>query len=147
VPVECEGALEIVDAEAEERDAWFHTTSFGARPDTTPHHARTYVLITQHVPRRRVPSRACEDLVCICTNTDPAHGPSVHLEQRVSNLYRGGSMAQNGGNQDDGTSQHQQTLAEARAAGVARILIDESDLQREIRAIARELDEEYRGDR
>jgi len=56
-------------------------------------------------------------------------------------------MAQNGGNQDDGTSQHQQTLAEARAAGVARILIDESDLQREIRAIARELDEEYRGDR
>lgn len=56
-------------------------------------------------------------------------------------------MAQNGGNQDDDTSQHQQTLAEARAAGVARILIDESDLQREIRAIARELDEEYRGDR
>ncbi len=37
--------------------------------------------------------------------------------------------------------------AEARAAGVASILISERDIQREIAAIARELDEEYAGDR
>ena len=37
--------------------------------------------------------------------------------------------------------------AEARAAGVARILISEQDIQREIAAIARELDQEYADDR
>jgi hypoxanthine phosphoribosyltransferase len=37
--------------------------------------------------------------------------------------------------------------AEARAMGVARILISEEELQREIAAIARELDEEYANDR
>jgi hypoxanthine phosphoribosyltransferase len=37
--------------------------------------------------------------------------------------------------------------AEARAAGVARVLIPEQDLQREIATIARELDQEYADDR
>jgi hypoxanthine phosphoribosyltransferase len=37
--------------------------------------------------------------------------------------------------------------SEARAEGVARVLIPEQELQREIRAIARELDAEYAGDR
>lgn len=37
-------------------------------------------------------------------------------------------------------------LAEPRAEGVARILVAEKDLQREIRAIARELDQEYAED-
>jgi hypoxanthine phosphoribosyltransferase len=37
--------------------------------------------------------------------------------------------------------------AEARAQGVARILISERELQHEIRVIARELDEEYADDR
>lgn len=37
--------------------------------------------------------------------------------------------------------------AETRAAGVASILISEQDIQQEIAAIARELDEEYAGDR
>jgi hypoxanthine phosphoribosyltransferase len=37
--------------------------------------------------------------------------------------------------------------AEARAMGVARILISEEELQREIAAIARELDQEYANDR
>lgn len=37
--------------------------------------------------------------------------------------------------------------AEARAAGVASILISEQDIQREIAAIARELDQEYADDR
>jgi hypoxanthine phosphoribosyltransferase len=37
--------------------------------------------------------------------------------------------------------------AEARAEGVARVLISERDLQHEIQAIARELDEEYATDR
>ena len=37
--------------------------------------------------------------------------------------------------------------AETRAAGVARVLIPEQDIQREIAAIARELDQEYADDR
>ena len=37
--------------------------------------------------------------------------------------------------------------AEARAEGVARVLISERDLQHEIQVIARELDEEYADDR
>ena len=48
---------------------------------------------------------------------------------------------------DEQTGEHATVPPEARAAGVASILISERDIQREIAAIARELDEEYASDR
>lgn len=44
------------------------------------------------------------------------------------------------------TTDERAILAEPRAAGVARILVPDKDLQREIRTIAAELDREYAGD-
>jgi len=51
--------------------------------------------------------------------------------------------------QTDGSDTNQELAvpAEARAEGVAKILIPERDLKHEVQVIARELDEEYRDDR
>ncbi len=56
-------------------------------------------------------------------------------------------MAQAGDTDVIETNQATAVPAEARAKGVARILISEHDLQHEIQVIARELDEEYGDDR
>ncbi|CAA9564649.1 MAG: Hypoxanthine-guanine phosphoribosyltransferase [uncultured Thermomicrobiales bacterium] len=48
--------------------------------------------------------------------------------------------------QDTSTPDDRAILAEPRAGGVARILVAEQDLQREVRAIAGELDREYADD-
>lgn len=48
---------------------------------------------------------------------------------------------------DEKTGEDATVPAEARAEGVARILISEQDIRREVAAIARELDAEYAGDR
>jgi hypoxanthine phosphoribosyltransferase len=56
-------------------------------------------------------------------------------------------MAQAGGTEAIEANQATAVPAEARAEGVARVLISEHDLQHEIQVIARELDEEYGDDR
>ena len=56
-------------------------------------------------------------------------------------------MAQDGGIEVEEMNQALAMPAEARAEGVARVLISERDLQHEIQVIARELDEEYANDR
>lgn len=56
-------------------------------------------------------------------------------------------MAQNDGSEVGGTNQELAVPAEARAKGVAKVLIPERDLKHEIQLIARELDDEYRDDR
>jgi hypoxanthine phosphoribosyltransferase len=59
----------------------------------------------------------------------------------------GQHMTQQAEIERDGTDGETAVPAEARATGVARILISERDIQREIAAIARELDQEYADDR
>lgn len=56
-------------------------------------------------------------------------------------------MTQKSEDQVDTSEQHLTIPAELRAEGVARVLIPERDIQHEIQVIARELDEEYAGDR
>ena len=56
-------------------------------------------------------------------------------------------MSQNGGSEVGERNQDMAVPAEARAAGVARVLITERDLKHQIQVIARELDEEYGDDR
>lgn len=56
-------------------------------------------------------------------------------------------MSQHSGTEVDETNQQLAIPAEARAEGVARVLISERDLQHEIQVIARELDEEYTDDK
>lgn len=56
-------------------------------------------------------------------------------------------MSQGGESSAEEIDQHLTIPAEARAEGIARILIAERDLQHEIQVIARELDSEYSNDR
>ena len=56
-------------------------------------------------------------------------------------------MTQQAGIEREKASRDSAVPDEARSAGVARVLISEDALQREIGAIARELDAEYAGDR
>ena len=59
----------------------------------------------------------------------------------------GKCMGQHGGIEIEETNQDPTVLAEARANGVARILISERQISDKVQAIARELDEEYADDR
>lgn len=59
----------------------------------------------------------------------------------------GKCMGQHGGIEIEETNQDPTVLAEARASGVARILISERQISDKVQAIARELDEEYADDR